>query len=140
MEESSGRDGGGHTVQGSVDDATVSRNEIGAVMKNVEKVMGNTLEDNFEIMEDDKMVEDVKPAPLSEKVASKDRKLNARDSGSWKLQDDGDSVPSKKEKTLDECDSKRKPGSEMNNVQHIEDKENMAWAQDNPKEVVARGD
>ncbi|GJR67656.1 hydroxy monocarboxylic acid anion dehydrogenase [Tanacetum coccineum] len=50
------------------------------------------------IMEDDKMVEDVKLASVIDKLASKKRKLNARESGSRKLQDDGDSVPSKKEK------------------------------------------
>ncbi|GKC01572.1 hypothetical protein Tco_0987708 [Tanacetum coccineum] len=110
----------GHTVQGSVDDATVSRNEIGDVMENFEKVMDNTLEDDSEIMEIDKMVEDIKPAPLSEKVASKKRKLNARDSGSWKLY------------------MMVIRTAEMNDVQHIKDKENMGCAQDNSNEVVAR--
>ncbi|GJS92172.1 ribonuclease H-like domain-containing protein [Tanacetum coccineum] len=55
MEESSGHAGGGHTVQGLVDDGTVSRNEIGVVMENVEKVMDNTLEDDSD--EEDKVVE-----------------------------------------------------------------------------------
>nr|GEZ07214.1 hypothetical protein [Tanacetum cinerariifolium] len=80
------------------DDSEVRSMEEDKVVEDVKPASVSAKVSSEKIMEDDKMVEDVKLAPVSEKVASKKRKLNARDSGSRKLQDDGDSVPSKKEK------------------------------------------
>nr|GEZ22678.1 hypothetical protein [Tanacetum cinerariifolium] len=70
--ESFSHDGGGHTVQGSVDDATVLTNEIGAIMENFEKVMNNMLEDDSEVqlIKEDKVVEAVKHPSISAKVSS----------------------------------------------------------------------